>query len=513
MSVLLLLVAMATTAVPIRQIGQVVSATCALTNGTSFCVPGFVASETATTTKASGMQTVASWKFAGSQVVSEMFLGVENGARTLTCDPNQLSCFRDGVFSSFGNDSFSIDFRMRSNVTSETMVVSGSGWSIWTKTGSTLQFRFQTMVAGEQSNREFIVESHQVTNDGQWRDVRFSRSPASGFAFAFDGVPESNLTLDIPSEKIVDISLPMGVYNTFRIALWELKQKYPAGVIFDTVSISVGEYNTTDLFSFDTATGGNVVLGDVLVNTVGCARNSTLCQSCAYCTMNYASNTFGRIYDTYGNRLSVVRPEVARAACPAPKIFLTREEGACCGHCHDFYELAYSRFCKYRPGCAEEFVSAHECRQCGITNAEIACAREQSAMCAAETVEVCKLNAAAKNFSCSCDGQIAKQPAAVCSNESAVFGADCYPQPDGSIKMVNQTQEFALCTGRNNRMYELDINRAHCFQVDLNRKRASDYACIPGQPTTASSSAVTVDWWFVLLSVTALQVCKQQWNN
>jgi hypothetical protein len=470
----------------VRQIGQVVSAICAPANGTSFCVAGFVTNETATKTYATSLKVFGSWKFANQQLVSDA--SPDKSQHLLTCRPNSLQCARSGAFASFGNYSFVIEFRMRSNASREDQLLSAARWSMLMTAGGTLQFKYSVYPANQDKAPidEFKVSSRKVINDDQWHNVRFTRSGVSEFAFSFDGVQENNIAIEVPSGNVVDISGddPESLrVESFYISNWMAMPKYPTGTMFDTVSISIGEYIASDLFSFDTATGGNVMLGDFLVDKFGCARNTTLCQSCSFCNQKYENNTQSRFFDTWGNPYAVWHDEVSRAACPAKNFFVPREEGACCGHC--FYPNEPIKFCKYR-SCMRDFIGAHQCKECGIANAEIQCAREQSAECGAQTEAYCKLST--RSNPCACDGKIAKLPL-VCSNKTQPYEEYCVSREDGSLKVLQRMREYAECAGSNGRKFELDINRTECSLIEPGRKRNGiETPCAETNTTTTTTN-------------------------
>jgi hypothetical protein len=277
---------------PTRQIGQVVSAICAPPNGTAFCVAGFVANQTDATTMATGIHVAGKWNFTG----------VRRGRPDFSCDPNRFECVhRGGLASAIGNLSFEIDFRMRVNSSRETILVNTPSWMMLLRANGTLSFRFLTP-SQPQEEFKFQVESRKVINDGQWRNVRFSRTGVSDFAFSFDGVQENNITLVIPTGNVVDISNPLHPHENgptmFSVDAWKATEKYPSGAIIETLSISMGEQLAKDLFSFDTETSGNVVLDDFLVNKFGCARNSSLCESCSFCHVDYLRANGRSYYDS-----------------------------------------------------------------------------------------------------------------------------------------------------------------------------------------------------------------------
>jgi hypothetical protein len=476
---------------PVRQIGQVVSAICAPANGTSFCVAGFVANETETKTHATALKVIGSWKFADQQPVAD--LTPDKSEEPLICTPNSLQCIRNGAFGSFGNYSFVIEFRMRSNGSYEHQLLGSGHWSMLMTPGGTLQFKYRVHLPDQDRDmsREFKVDSHKVINDDQWHTVRFTRSGVSEFAFSFDGVQENNITIEVPSGNVVDISDPYSAFFTgIIISNWTPIPKSPTGTMFDTVSISIGEYIATDLFSFDTATGGNVMIGDFLVDKFGCARNTTLCQSCSFCNQKYEKTTQAPVFDAWDNRYVTLREQVSRAACPAKMFFVPRHEGACCGYC--FHPSEPIKFCKYQ-SCMRDSISAHECKECGIANAEIQCAREQSAECGAQTEAFCKLGPRIKP--CACDGKIAKLPpsALVCSNKTQDYGTQCIPQPDGSIKVVKSMREYVECAGSNGRSFELDINRTQCLNFEPDRKRkGAFFPCSETNTTTETNTTMTL---------------------
>jgi hypothetical protein len=357
--------------------------------------------------------------------------------------------------------------------------------------GGTLQFKYRVHLPANQDRAHeptsSRLSSRKVINDDQWHTVRFTRSGVSEFAFSFDGVQENNIAIEVPSGNVVDISGPRfqrssgSKAHTFRIGR-RSRNRRPARCLTLCRS-QLASTLQRDLFSFDTATGGNVMLGDFLVDKFGCARNTTLCQSCSFCNQKYENNTQSRFFDTWGNPYAVWHDEVSRAACPAKNFFVPREEGACCGHC--FYPNEPIKFCKYR-SCMRDFIGAHQCKECGIANAEIQCAREQSAECGAQTEAYCKLST--RSNPCACDGKIAKLPL-VCSNKTQPYEEYCVSREDGSLKVLQRMREYAECAGSNGRKFELDINRTECSLIEPGRKRNGiETPCAETNTTTTTTN-------------------------
>lgn len=493
--VVLFVAANVVAAVP-RQIGEVVSAMCTPTNGSaSFCVAGFVAANhTATNVTVAGVRVVGDWK------LNMYTLPVLVDDRSpdalffpLFCTADGRGCQRDGKFAEFGNYSFAIDFRMRSNATSEKVLMSGPAWSMSVAAAGTLQFKFQVRASGQrqQVGRDFRVESRTVINDGQLHNVRFSRSGSLDFAFAFDEMPETNVTFDIP-DKFADIRSAVGepVTNFVRqpFVVW-----LGDGVSFETVSVSIGDLLTTQLFSFDSTTDGSVVLGDELVGTFGCTRNSMLCQSCSFCE---AQSVPRNLYDEYGFAIDKTTLDFSRAQCAESPgtAFVPMSPGSCCGQCIGAsIPLRRVQFCAFRRDCMQELVSAHECKTCGFLNAAIKCAREQkqSDHCANQTQLYCKSQMHASP--CDCDGKIEKQPEPVCSPPPEY--ANCYIQRNGTVKVVYNQDGLLRCRGRNSQQYDVmtdSRNLTRCLNTGGgNRKRVNDYACAPGWIESGTWKPVT----------------------
>jgi hypothetical protein len=479
---------------------KVVGAMCTPTNGSaSFCAAGFVPANqsNSTTTTVTGIQVVGSWNLSNLSLIDDQSLDKDRFA--LQCAVGR--CVRDGTFAIFGNNSFAIDLRIRSNATREDQLISGPVWSISISATGTLTFRFRVRAAGRQVDREFKIESHQAINDGQWHNVRFLRSGTSDFSFAFDGTVESNVTQDVPKENVVDIAphdfVDSGAdtFGDLIISTWVRTDELPSGTLIDSASISLGEHWTPQLFSFDTASGGNVVLGDFLVDRFGCARNSSVCPSCSFCVIQ---SDLGDIYDEEGTLIGT-RRDMSRTVCESygPPLFLVpRTEGSCCGQC--FTDLNAPKLCAFRQTCLQELIGAHECAACALLNADIKCAREHSAECGARTEALCKLRAKSRQLPCTCDGKLQDTLPLVCTDITVTDSeASCYLQPNGSVKIVWDNSSMitgARCIGRNNNTFELDQSKQCLPQMRMGsaaRKRASDYSCLP-QWLAAPPGAIVV---------------------
>jgi hypothetical protein len=458
-----------------------------LDGNASFCAAGFANQSNSTTTTVTGIQVVGSWNLSNLSLIDDQSL--DKDRFSLQCAVGR--CVRDGTFAIFGNNSFAIDLRIRSNATREDQLISGPVWSISISAAGTLTFKFRVRAAGRQVDREFKIESHQAINDGQWHNVRFLRSGTSEFSFAFDGTVESNVTQDIPKENVVDIAphdfIDYG-FGTFVADLSiSVSQRAP---FVDFASISIGEHWTPQLFSFDNASGGNIVLGDFLVDRFSCARNSSVCQSCSFCSIRSGPVD---MYDEQGTVIGIAKHDVPRAVCGPPNFFVPRTESSCCGQC--FTDVNAPKLCAFRQKCLQELVGAHECQTCGLLNADIKCAREHNAECGARTEALCKLRAKSRQLTCNCDGKLdAVQTPLVCSDITEIAtDTKCYLQPNGSVNVVYQgdtTVTGSRCVGRSLNRFDLNVERTKCLSSmgTTKRKRASDYACLPEWLTAASTT-------------------------